>query len=324
MHNYLHRFAHLHTATSRVHWTAATTYRAPNKPLLLLAVLDLCAQGSLTTNLVPLTPELGELFAGYWARVMPADRHGNLAMPFFHLRHDGFWHLVPAPGQETALAALTTATSVSQLRTLLLGARLDDELYDLMRIEATRDQLRTVLIQTYFAPELRSLLLEQGLTHLETFRYSQELLASAHSQPLRETADIAAHYLSTARDQGFRRVVVTAYDHRCALCGIRLLTDDGHTAVDAAHIVPWSLSHNDDPRNGMALCRLCHWTFDEGLVGVSPHYLVLLTPQLAHQPNVPGHLATLAGRGILGPAARDLWPDHDALAWHRQEVLRAR
>ena len=126
------------------------------------------------------------------------------------------------------------------------------------------------------------------------------------------------------RDQGFRRVVVTAYDHRCVLCGIRLLTDDGHTAVDAAHIIPWSLSHNDDPRNGMALCRLCHWTFDEGLVGVSSHYLVLLASQLAHQPNVPGHLATLAGRGILGPAARDLWPDHDALAWHRQEVLRAR
>jgi len=32
-------------------------------------------------------------------------------------------------------------------------------------------------------------------------------------------------------------------------------------------IVPWGLTHNDDPRNGMALCRLCYWTFDEGLKG---------------------------------------------------------
>ena len=71
------------------------------------------------------------------------------------------------------------------------------------------------------------------------------------------------------RDQGFRRAVVTAYTHRCAFCGIRMRTIDGHTAVDAAHIIPWSLSHNDDPRNGLALCKLCHWSFDEGLLGVS-------------------------------------------------------
>ena len=103
-----------------------------------------------------------------------------------------------------------------------------------------------------------------------------------------------------------------------------MLTVDGHTAVDAAHIVPWSVSHNDDPRNGMALCRLCHWTFDEGLLGVSPRYAVLLGRQLAQMPNVAGHLLTLDGRSIIGPGEQALWPDLDALAWHRREVLRAR
>ena len=62
---YLHRFTHLHTATSRVHWTEATRFRAPNKPLLLLAVLDQFTQGSVTGDLIELTPELGELFACY-------------------------------------------------------------------------------------------------------------------------------------------------------------------------------------------------------------------------------------------------------------------
>jgi len=41
-----------------------------------------------------------------------------------------------------------------------------------------------------------------------------------------------------------------------------------HTVVEAAHIVPWSKSHNNDIRNGMALCRLCHWGLDEGMLGV--------------------------------------------------------
>jgi putative restriction endonuclease len=100
-----------------------------------------------------------------------------------------------------------------------------------------------------------------------------------------------------------------------------MLTPEGHTVVDAAHIVPWSISHNDDPRNGMALCRLCHWTFDEGLVGVSARYAVIASPRLGAGDNVAGHLLTLAGRGILGPVERRLWPDRDALAWHRREVL---
>jgi putative restriction endonuclease len=51
--------------------------------------------------------------------------------------------------------------------------------------------------------------------------------------------------------------------------------------VDAAHIVPWSVSHDDDVHNGMALCRLCHRTFDQGLLGVSTKYLVLLSGDLS-------------------------------------------
>lgn len=43
---------HLHTATNRTHWNAATRHRAPNKPLLLLTVIDLFAQGLITANLI--------------------------------------------------------------------------------------------------------------------------------------------------------------------------------------------------------------------------------------------------------------------------------
>jgi putative restriction endonuclease len=46
--------------------------------------------------------------------------------------------------------------------------------------------------------------------------------------------------------------------------------------------VPWSISHDDDLHNGMALCRLCHWTFDQGLLGVSSKYLLLLSEESGH------------------------------------------
>jgi putative restriction endonuclease len=322
--DYIERFANLRTDASPARWAAATRHRAPHKPLLLLAIMDLFAQGTITFDLIELTPDLGELFTLYWARVMPPDQHGNLALPFFHLKSDGFWHLVPHPGKESILAAARQIRSVNQLRDTILGAQLDDDLYTLLCVEESRDLLRAVLIETYFAPEMQPALVEQGAINVEAFLYSQALLEHARTQKVRERAVDEARYRPTARDQGFRHAVITAYDHRCALCGIRMLTPDGHTAVDAAHIVPWSVSHNDDPRNGMALCRLCHWTFDEGLVGVSPQYVVITSTQLAAAHNVPGHLVTLDGRGILGPFEQYLWPDLDALSWHHRHVFRKR
>ena len=73
----------------------------------------------------------------------------------------------------------------------------------------------------------------------------------------------------------------------------------------------------------MALCRLCPWTFDEGLLGVSTTYVVMLSAEMRIAQNVPGHLLTLEGRPILGPADEDFWPDAGSLRWHQQHVFRS-
>jgi len=125
------------------------------------------------------------------------------------------------------------------------------------------------------------------------------------------------------RAAGFRRTVVKAYDHRCSMCGIRILTEEYHTAVNAAHIVPWSVSYNDDPRNGLALCGLCHWVFDEGLATVSSNYTVILSKQLSSsKENMLGHLSTLARREIILPSIQNYWPDLQAIEWHKQNVFK--
>ncbi len=318
--NYIKRFTKLRTAKNS-YWPTITFNRAPHKPLLLLSVMDLFAEGILTSNLIELTPDLSEMFNTYWARIMPPGQRGNVAMPFFHLKGDCFWHLIPRPGQEAILDAGYRLESVNQLRDTVLGAQLDDELYSLLSVEESRNLLRTALIERYFAPEAQAPLVEQGSINFEAFRYSQALLEQARTRQVKEVIEEEQYNLAV-RDQGFRRAVVIAYDRRCALCGIRVLTPDDHTVVDAAHIIPWSVGHNDDPRNGMALCRLCHWTFDEGLLSVSPQYVVIVSPQLTTNYNIPGHLLTLVGRGIIGPAERSLWPDLDALSWHCQNVFR--
>ncbi len=287
----------------------------------MLAVIDLFGQGSIRSNLIELTLDLGETFTLYWSRVMPPDQRGNIALPFFHLKSDGFWHLVPQPSKEAILAATQKIASVTHLRELVLGAKLDNELFSLLRNEESRNVLRAVLIETYFAPELQRGLLEQSTINAEAFAYSEELLEQVRQHRQASASD---ELKPAARDQGFRRAVVAAYDHRCAMCGIRMLTADGHTVVDAAHIVPWSITHNDSPRNGMALCRLCHWSFDEGMLSVSSRYVVIASPQIIVSRNIPQHVSTLEGLSIVNPIDLLFMPDLDALKWHRQQVFRNR
>jgi len=302
-------------------WPEASLGRSPYKPLLLLAVMDLFGQGQITTNLIQLTPDLGDIFHLYCSQVMPPDWRCNIAMPFFHLSREGFWQLKPLPGREAVIASGRRLQSVSLLLDNVAGAALDEELQSLMCVEKTREVLRAVLVETYFDEATQKRLVAQGVVNADGFKYSQQLLEGVlKKEPkLKEKSE---EYSPPARDQGFRRAVVLAYNHRCAFCGIRMLTPDGHTAVVAAHIMPWSVSHNDDPRNGMALCHLCHWTFDKGLVGVSAQYRVLTSPRLSTNQNVPGHLVTLSNCEILGPIEKELWPDVVSLKWHLREVFR--
>jgi putative restriction endonuclease len=317
--DYAKRFARLRTNRNRKVWSGITADQAPHKPLLLLCVLDLFDSERISSNLVEITDDLTELFGRYWERVLPFGRPGNLALPFFHLRSEGFWHLPPRhEGARTG----PQITSLARLRDEVIGARLDERLYELIVSKENRDRLRSVLIETYFSPETRGLVFEQGAINRGAFVNSEELLRRPEDTRVEEALPVEEAYRPAVRDQAFRRAVVTAYLHRCALCGIRVRTFDGRTAVTAAHIVPWSVTQDDRPANGMALCQMCHWVFDEGLMRVSSGYEILASPHLNVADNLPGYLTNLEGRGILGPSQGPFWPDVESLRWHRENVFR--
>jgi putative restriction endonuclease len=317
---YIRQFAHLRRAPNAV-FTEATNKQAPHKPILLLAVLDLIARGVITSPFIAITDnlvELNELFNLYWRRIIPLGQTSSIAFPFSRMHNEPFWELVPLPGKEITTATITNITSANQLRTLAMGARLDEVLFHFMQQAESRNALLEALLRSCFSDQARTMLEEQAGINAEAFSYSVELEQKAHLPLVQETLEMDS-YKVAARYQGFRRVVVSSYDHRCALCGVRIITAEGHTVVDAAHIIPWSRSRNDDLRNGMALCKICHWAFDEGMMSVSKKYDVITSRQIAANPNVPGFLQTLAGRSIIPPPDRDLWPAQQYLAEHRKE-----
>ncbi|MEZ4640696.1 MAG: HNH endonuclease [Caldilineaceae bacterium] len=103
-----------------------------------------------------------------------------------------------------------------------------------------------------------------------------------------------------------------AYAYRCAMTGLRLITDSGHIAVVSAR-VPWSVSNNDDPTNGIALSPTCHWAFDEGLLTITHDYKIKTSPQLVRGQNIPH--AGRSQRRAHSPARRQRpAPDHGPCA----------
>lgn len=66
----------------------------------------------------------------------------------------------------------------------------------------------------------------------------------------------------------FRKEVREAYHSRCIMCGGCFPTTplNEKPGVDAAHILPWAVYDLDEIYNGVCLCKIHHWAFDEGLL----------------------------------------------------------
>jgi putative restriction endonuclease len=313
---YIKSFARLRTDRNPRVWTPLTKGQAPHKPFLLLSVIDLFAEGIIQENLVQPSFELVDTFNTYWSRIMPLGSKGNPAYPFTYLRSEGFWHLVGNPGYEDKVG-LMQFSSMTRLRECCAGARLDDELYGLLNDLSSRETLRAVLVRNYFDSEIQPALLDQGAVNYEAYVYSRKLL----DRPAREEHGSYNERGERVRDQGFRRAVVNLYEHRCAICGIRMLTPSGHTIVDASHIKPWSVSFDDHPTNGLCLCKLCHWSFDEGILSVGEKYQVLVSKAVRKDNNLPGYILNFQDRPIFFPTKEEFRPDQENLGWHREKVF---
>jgi hypothetical protein len=131
-------FKRLRTERDAATWPESTYQRAPNKPILLLAVLDGLADGSIHTREVMLDDRLRSRFQTYWAATFPERPTPNILTPFEHLENDGVWK-VEAPPEPTGIRRAT----------------LENNLFELGSRGPERQKLRDALIQTYFREDLR-------------------------------------------------------------------------------------------------------------------------------------------------------------------------
>lgn len=122
------------------------------------------------------------------------------------------------------------------------------------------------------------------------------------------------------RDRVFRKVVLRAYDARCALTGLKLINGGGRAEVDAAHIRPVEANGPDVVNNGLALSGTAHWMFDRGLVSLGDDLEILISRQV----NDPDGVRSFLNRSgvAFAPQRAGDRPHPHFLAWHRENCFK--
>lgn len=118
------------------------------------------------------------------------------------------------------------------------------------------------------------------------------------------------------RVRSFRKIVLDAYDERCALTGLKLINGFGRAEVEAAHIKPVEANGPDIVNNGVALSGTAHWMFDRGLLSISDDYEILMSRQINDQDAVLGLINS--DRLLRIPERPQQRPHPAFLRWHRE------
>lgn len=142
------------------------------------------------------------------------------------------------------------------------------------------------------------------------------LYQRAHETPeLREDETEYTETYRRARSAAFSKGVKRAYDYHCAICGAERQSPTGRPEVEAAHIYPRSENGREDIRNGLALCKLHHWAFDNGWLSVRDRYEVLVR----ERPELPGYeeFVELRDADLHLPNREELHPARLFLQEHR-------
>ena len=281
--------------------TGTARHERPHKPVLLLAVLDMIAQGHATPDNIPWSRKLRERFIVYFDLVRTPQDQNTPDNPFFRLNSDGHWEGVEI-----------TAGTVSRLRDNPLMGALDK---GTIRASLTGGLEHFVLSAT------DRLTLRQHI--ISRFFPGRSRLLEPHfqegSMPAKVAEDPDTEYdTRPGRNSAFRRKILEIYDCQCAACGLRIKMPEvpDLTFVDAAHIIPFNVEPNDHPSNGLALCKNHHWAMDRFLIAPGEDRIWRISSRIIpHRSPGENDLAELAGKPVLPPAEPAFAPARESLAW---------
>ena len=313
---YLYAFKKLHI--DRAHGIA------PHKPILLLSVLQSFQNNQILDQRIYLTPELVGFFKTNWSLLVTTQHDCRISYPFYYLKSDKFWRLVPKSGFENINQMGSVMKSFSTLNAAVDFALISDDLFLLMKDERNNRILQHFLLDEYFPGTKSNFinsesgqlylfnLLEEKILHEDAAEYKTEI------QKLLQQNDEEEIFI---RGSIFKREIPRIYNYTCCISGMKISATSAVSMVDACHIIPFSHSFDDTITNGIALCPNLHRAFDRGLIAIDSNYKVRVSG-IFHEETSNYSIKSFDGKRILLPLDRNFFPFAENFDWHLKNIYR--
>lgn len=266
--------------------------RAPHKPLLLLLSLSRAAGGQTRlTSFSDLEEPLTRLLRDYG----PPRKSAHPEYPFWRLQQDGLWEVVSE--EPMSLRVSNNDPPRSELRAKRAAGGFTQEVYDQLRKNPG------------LVAEVAQRLLDANFP------------SSLHEDILGEVG-LSMAAVVRPRDPRFRAEVITAYEHRCAICKFDLKVGVADFGLEAAHIKWHQAGGPDEVPNGIALCVVHHKALDRGVIGLKDDMTVAISAELHGQSWAKEWFEEFKGKPISTPTRAEWHPKSDYVRWHFEQVFR--
>ncbi|MCR9171580.1 MAG: HNH endonuclease [bacterium] len=297
---------------------------APHKPILLLAVIKGIEKGEVCSNVIEITPELVLDFKDIWSQLVITNHTANFALPFFHMKSEGFWSLNAKNDTLVPITSSNSIKSLSALKESLAFAKIDPDLFHLLINTFTREFIRKELLEFYFPETFRHYEHESGsYIHQLELQFLQEdpITYSQRLEELKYKLDKQEFEEEVfVRGGLFKKEVPKIYNYTCAVSGMWVETTTNAQMVDACHIKPFAISQDDTIRNGICLTPTLHRAFDRGLISIGEQYEVIVSSSFS-EADSPYSIKQFEGKQIELPKNLNYFPLQQNLDWHRRETF---
>lgn len=294
---------------------------APHKPVLLITLIELLEKGIVQVNEFPVSADLVGTFKENWQLLVPTLHQPDFTQPYFYLQSERvigepLWTLKPYPGCQIN----SHIKSVSRLSEVCAYGYFAPELFLLLTDPSSRSVLKKALLDTYFKLHKQGFYTSKGMGD----GYLHDQISDILNEPEAIKRHVSIHTEEDifVRNGLFKKIVPKVYGNRCSFTGMQLSSTFGHSFVDACHIVPFSLTHNDRVTNGIALCPNLHRAFDRGLVSIDENYSILISGHVLEDIEHSYGIRRLHGKPITLPQELSQHPAQEYISWHRENLFK--
>ena len=298
---------------------------APHKPILLLSILQAYKQKLYTTNRVYITPDLVAIFKSTWSLLVTTPHDCRISYPFYHLKSDKFWTLVPKLGYENIDSMSSSAKSFNNLNTAIEYALIESDLFQLIKDEYSNNLLTQFLLDEYFFQNRKN--------YSSVINSENKIFHTIENKILNEPAEDYRKEIKNLvlqkneeeiflRGGVFKREIPKIYNNTCCISGMRIDSILNISMIDACHIIPFGESYDDTVTNGIALCPNLHRAFDRGIISIDDKYKVIVSSVFKEE-NVKYSIKEFQSKKIILPTQKEYHPLLDNFIWHRKNVFKS-